>query len=228
MLFKTGDTESKTLDFALEVKELKEDGTFSGYGAVFGNKDSWDDVILKGAFLKTIREDAMPKFLWQHDRDEPIGVFTLLKEDDYGLWVEGKILINENIPNADKAYALLKHRAIDGLSIGYRATVWEWDDNQDIRFLKEIKLMEISLVTFPANDLARVATVKSLKDFRPEDITTEREYEKLLKSAGFSNSMAAYLAAGWQNPALRDVGGDGLKDAHDVAFESALDGFFKS
>ena len=220
MLFKTEVLERKTLDFALEVKEIGEDGTFSGYGAVFGNEDSYNEIILPGAFKKSLKK-KMPVMLWMHRSEHPIGVFTLVKEDDHGLWVEGKLLLKSDVPEADKAYALLKNKIITGMSIGFSCTVWEWDENKNVRYLKEIDLWEVSLVTFPANELARVSSVKSLAEIRPEDLIDRRKLEAFLRDAGASKKTAEFICANWQEPARSDPGGD--SHAQSKAFDDAID-----
>jgi uncharacterized protein len=177
-----------------EIKAIAEDGSFSGYGAVFGNVDSWGDIIAPGAFAKSLAAHAakgrMPALLWQHDSDHPIGVWVSMREDAKGLYVEGKLLIAD-VAKAQEAHALLKAGAISGMSIGFVSTVTEWDDNKDIRTLKEIDLWEVSLVTFPANDEARVVDVKGV-----ENLSTARELERYLREeGGLSGSCAkAFMA----------------------------------
>lgn len=176
----------KHLSFDFDVKSLDETGTFSGYASVFGNRDSAGDVVQKGAFARTLAEWAqkgrMPPMLWQHDRKQPIGCFTLMKEDDKGLYVEGKLLIDD-IPQAKTAHALLKNKVLGGMSIGYSVQNWEYDKVNSVLNLLELKLYEVSLVTFPANEQA---TVDNVKNGLPE-----REIIiKHLKDLGFSQKQA--------------------------------------
>lgn len=170
----------------LEIKELSDDGSFSGYGSVFGNVDYYGDVVEAGAFTKTLAA-KMPAMLWQHDSAEPIGVWTKIAEDEKGLYMEGRLLTGK-VSRASEAHELLKAGAVKGLSIGYMPKAWEWskDDNGDsIRHLKEIDLWEVSLVTFPANEAAVVTSVKSLESIR--------DIEETLRDAGFSRSEAKSL-----------------------------------
>lgn len=146
--------------FGMEIRSLEEDGTFDGYASVFGNTDSYGDVIEKGAFKKTIKENPTPPILWQHDTTQPIGVTQSMKEDDYGLYVVGKLVLD--VQKAVEAYALMKAKAMKGLSIGFSLLKWMVDKDQQTRRLKEVKLWEWSPVTFPANTLANVANVRSL------------------------------------------------------------------
>lgn len=170
----------------LEIKELSDDGSFSGYGSVFGNVDYYGDVVEAGAFTKTLAA-KMPAMLWQHDSAEPIGVWTKIAEDEKGLYMEGRLLTGK-VARASEAHELLKAGAIKGLSIGYRPKAWEWskdDIGDSIRYLKEIDLWEVSLVTFPANEAAVVTSVKSLESIR--------DIEETLRDAGFSRSEAKSL-----------------------------------
>lgn len=155
-LFCQADTPDK-----FRIKAENEDdkyGYISGYASTFGNVDSVGDKVAKGAFAISIAT-KMPKMLWQHDRWQPIGSWTDAKEDDYGLWVQGRIL--KTVPQGLTAFNLLKEEAISGLSIGYRVQDYEYDNDTGIYTLKQVNLLEVSVVTFPANELAEVANVKS-------------------------------------------------------------------
>ena len=179
----------KNKSFPFEIKTISETGAFTGYASVFGNEDLWGDIVVAGAFSKSIAEKK-PAMLWQHNSDEPIGVWAVIKEDEKGLYVEGQLLI-DGVAKAKEAYELLVAKAISGLSIGYRAVSWEWrkkDDSKDeVRLLKEIDLWEISLVTFPANTEARVGDVK--------DLNTLRDIEGFLRDAGCSRNEAKGIIA---------------------------------
>ena len=171
-LFCQADTPEK-----FRIKAEDEDdkyGYISGYASTFGNVDSVGDKVAKGAFAISIAT-KMPKMLWQHDRWQPIGSWTDAKEDDYGLWVQGRIL--KTVPQGLTAFNLLKEEAISGLSIGYRVEDYEYDNDTGIYTLKQVNLLEVSIVTFPANELAEVANVKSA-DFLQHD-----EHRNFQKSA---------------------------------------------
>jgi len=158
------------LDVALEIKEVSADGTFSGYGSMFNNTDLDRDVIAPGAFTKTLGKNAPKKIklLWQHDPKQPIGVWEEMSEDSRGLKVKGRLLINQGVPKADEAYALLKAGALDAMSIGFMIPdgAWEFDQKKKVRIIKEADLWEISLVTFPANPKARITSVKANVPFQ--------------------------------------------------------------
>lgn len=158
----------RRIDRPLEIKSIEATGEFSGYGSVFGNEDSYGDIVVKGAFEKTLSEydkrKSLPSLLWQHRQDQPIGVYTDMKEDDNGLYVEGQLLV-DSVSQAKEAHALMSAGAVRGLSIGYAlrsAEAYDYDPEKDVFLLKEIDLYEVSVVTIPANDEARVDTVKSM------------------------------------------------------------------
>lgn len=144
------------------VKNLELNGVFTGYASVFNVVDNHNDVILKGAFEGTIRNmnhsKTRVKLLWQHDTKEPVGVFNVIKEDEQGLFVEGKLLLD--LVKGREVYTLLKSGAIEGLSIGYNPTNFSYDEVTGVRYISDIDLREISLVTFPANEQAKVMSVK--------------------------------------------------------------------
>lgn len=180
--------------FNLKIKAVQEDGFFSGYGAVFGNVDWYNDVILPGAFVKSLEKWAeknkMPPVLWNHNDSEPIGVYTNIYEDEKGLFVEGRLLIDD-VPRAKSTHALLKAGAIDGLSIGYKTKKANQQTN-GIRELIELDLGEISIVTMPANEESLITSVKSkLED---GELPTLPEFEKFLRESGFSKSQATAIA----------------------------------
>lgn len=169
------------LDIPFEVKTLRdEEGIFEGYGSVFGNVDADGDVIEPGAFRKSLQlhqaSKTQPALLWMHDPHHPVGRYLEIREDAQGLYVKGQLIL-ESTQGRD-AYALLKGGAINGLSIGYVPKDWELDKGQKTRRLKAVDLWEISLVTFPANTLARVMTVKS--KMAAGDIPTLEELEGFL------------------------------------------------
>lgn len=208
----------KNLQIPLEIKSVSETGGFSGYGSVFHNEDSYGDVVRPGAFKKSLAEWAkkgrLPPMLWQHDRREPIGVFTKMVEDEKGLFVEGRLLIDD-IPQARAAYALLKEKALGGMSIGYREILIEQDHDEKVTNLLELDLWEVSVVTFPANEEATVDSVKSA--LAGGGLPTLPEFEKFLRDAGFSKSQSVAIASHGLRQLLRDA-----DDTEAKEIESAL------
>lgn len=169
------------LDCGFDVKEVAEDGSFSGYGSVFGNIDSYKEIVSSGAFDESLRDwkskGRMPSLLWQHRAGEPIGVYASMHEDANGLFVKGKLALKT--ARGAEAYELLKMGAISGLSIGFQTREDSFDKVSGIRTLKKVDLWEVSLVTFPANDAARISVVKSI-----EQINSIRDCESYLREAG--------------------------------------------
>lgn len=173
--------------FALQIKAAGDDGTVEGYGSVFGVRDNYDDVIAKGAFVQSLKDHkaagTMPAMLWQHDADKPIGVWTEMVEDEKGLRIKGQLAM-ETVKGKE-AHALLKMGALNGLSIGFMSKEWSYDRETEVRTLTAIDLWEVSLVTFPANEKARVTNVKSA-----DELQAPKDAEKVLRDAGFSKSDA--------------------------------------
>ncbi|MEG3153008.1 HK97 family phage prohead protease [Sphingomonas sp. ZT3P38] len=186
----------KVRDFDFEVKAVGDDGTFNGYGSVWDVVDSYQEIVARGAFtdsLKEIGAKGRPvPILWQHRSAEPIGAWSNLKEDDHGLWGDGELLITD-VAQARESHALMKKRIVTGLSIGYWVRESSYDEKTGIRTLTKLDLVEISLVTFPANDDARVEAVKF--KLAHGELPTEREMEKYLREVGFSKSRAAGVVA---------------------------------
>lgn len=184
--------EFKELSFFIDNKDVKEEdrkrGIFEGYASIFDNDpDDYGDVVAKGAFKKTLAKGGRNgngiAMLWQHDFHNPIGVWEELKEDGVGLKVRGKLSLG--VRQADEALILMQDKALQGLSIGFRAVEYEINKEKEIRLLKEVELYEISPVTFPAKITANILSAKSI-----ENASTERELEKLLCDAGLSHKLA--------------------------------------
>jgi len=176
----------------MELKFSAEKGTVSGYASRFNAKDYGGDTVQPGAFTATLREHkargSKPLFLWQHDQTAPIGIWTKVEEDDKGLFVEGK-LITEASRGAD-AHALLKAGALSGLSIGYRVRKARPAGGRERgRLLDDLDLVEISLVSFPMLDTARVDSVKS------QQITRADVKAHLMTMDGMTGRLARNLLA---------------------------------
>lgn len=162
---------TKRLSVSLEIKSIDESGRFAGYASVFDVVDQQRDVVQKGAFVQSLRNRVSEiKLLWQHDMAQPIGYFTEIFEDAYGLYVEGQLLLN--VEKAREAFTLLKQGVVKGLSIGYAPIHYRMNPDDGVRELSQVELYEISLVTFPANAVAEVSVVKgSLTDIQNKEDT---------------------------------------------------------
>jgi HK97 family phage prohead protease len=156
----------QTKSFAFELKDVGDDGVFKGVASVYGNTDLQNDQVQRGAFTKTLAERGTEvPILWQHDQTMPIGLGTLTDSPD-GLLITGKLDLD--IAEGKRAYSGLKKGYIKGLSIGYDV-VKSGYTTAGVRQLKELKLYEVSTVTFPANEDATVTSVKAF-DIKAFDI----------------------------------------------------------
>lgn len=159
--------------FEFEIKELTEEGRFSGYLSTFGNVDAGGDMVDPGAFKKTLRDNKAFGFVWGHEPrlDGIIGSFTG-KEDVKGLFVEGGFYLD--LDGGIKAYKTSKRLQSDGvkigLSMGYRAVKWAWETVEGItvRRLKEVKLNEGSITLFPMNDQTNLSVKETDGDEETE------------------------------------------------------------
>jgi uncharacterized protein len=216
--------------FEVKFADGAAEGSFAGYGAVFGNVDSYGDVIAKGAFKATLREakagGLWPAMLMQHggwgvsaDDMTPIGVWTVLEEDEVGLKVEG--VLATGTQRGREAYELLKMQprpALNGLSIGYRAKEFTLGTKPEEprRTLKKVDLVEVSLVTFPANGKARLTSVKQ----QLAEVPAERIIERALRDAGYSKAESGELLSAVK--AKADRGDPGADDAGTAALARLL------
>ena len=186
----------QTLDCGLEIKSLSDEGVVEGYASIFNNVDHVGDKVMPGAFVDSLSKARQVgrtvKMLWNHDPSQPIGVWEDLAEDGKGLRGTGRLVME--VPKAREVHALMKAGAVGGLSIGYRTINSEPQGN--VRLLKQVELFEISPVTFPMNDRAKISSVKAegideiVEKLAAGDRLTEREFERLVKGLGLSNSQA--------------------------------------
>jgi uncharacterized protein len=138
------------------------DGVFAGYASLFDTPDLSNDVIAPGAFTQSLARRAPRdiKLLFQHDASQPIGVWTTLREDARGLYVEGQLTLANS--NAANIQALLRSGAIDGLSIGFKTITAARNARTGQRRLTKLDLWEISIVTFPMLPQAKINALKKL------------------------------------------------------------------
>ena len=198
--------ENKDGNFEIEIKEVSEEGEFEAMLAKFNNVDAGNDKIIPGAFAKGLKRRHRFPLLADHDTRKVIGGFTA-KETDAGLVINGEFNLDtqsgkENHSNAKKGNKT-------GFSIGFSVNDFEIAKN-GVRVLKELKLHEGSIVTFPMNDKARLIDIKS------EGIKTKRDFEKFLREAGWSKSDATRIASkGFESETER-------RDADDVALLNSI------
>jgi HK97 family phage prohead protease len=207
----------ETRAFGLTELKLATDGpkgVFTGYGAVFGNLDAYGDSIAKGAFKSSLREweerGKWPPMLLQHggglfggsaDDRTPVGKWDSMEENSKGLKVEGHLFALDT----DRAKYImdgLKEGVLDGLSIGFRTrkSTAGTKPGEPMRTLTDIDLLEVSIVTFPANPKARVQAVKAMT---ADEI---RELEAALRDAGLSRKDAVIASSAFKTWLQRDAG----------------------
>lgn len=178
---------SDALEFKAE--KLANDGTFTGYGAVFGNVDQHADVITPGAFADNVaaHKDRPVALLWHHNSGKPIGTIKSLSEDRTGLLVHGKFSLSTS--EGRNAYGHAKEGSARGLSIGYQVPPGGAERGKGgVRVLNKLDVHEISLTPLPANPLARITGVKTL-------LTSSGDIARVLQAGGVASRMAHRMAA---------------------------------
>lgn len=192
-------------------------GSFTGYASTFGNTpDNHGDIVLPGAFLDSLEKHTAsgtrPAMLWQHDQANPLGVWKSLLEDQQGLEVAGQLTLD--VPQAKAAYALAKDGAL-ALSIGYMVPAGGAELANGVRLLKQIDLVEISLVGIAANPNARIVSVKTAFD---PDSPNPREFERAVRDAlGLSAREAKRLMSSGWNGLVRDEQADNSTELVQIA-----------
>lgn len=187
---------SKAIEHKLHSFEASEikfatdgSGVIEGYASTFGGVDAYGDTIQKGAFANTLKKRERPVQLrWQHF-GPVIGKWVELSEDDKGLKVKGELTEGHSL--AEDVHALLKHGAIEGLSIGFFPVKFETDEETQTRTLTEIELVEVSIVESPADLGAKVSDVKSAI----EQATTLKEVESALRDGGMTWAASTALVS---------------------------------
>lgn len=197
-----------TLGLSFSIKSLDDAGLIEGLAAGFGNVDHGGDMIMPGAFAKSLasRAGRAVPMLNNHDQGRPIGVWTELRETGEGLAAKGRIITSTR-DGAD-AHALARAGAMGGLSIGYG--VDRHVRTTKARELHELTLHEVSLVAVPMNDRARISAVKAIGNVR--------DIEEMLHDGGMSGRKAKRAAeAAWK----------AINEAEDEAVSPALAALFK-
>lgn len=188
--------ETKTLSYNdCEIKFADVEGRFSGYGSVFGVKDSHNDIIMPGAYADVVKSGDPVHVYVNHGwlRDElPVGKWDDLSEDGVGL--KGSAALQMKMPSAVDAYWAVKGGLVSGLSIGYMLKEGDFERKSDgTRVIHRIhKLKEISIVDNPSNKLAQVTAIKSGDLIAEiEQIKSLRDFESFLRDAGGLSKGAA-------------------------------------
>lgn len=146
----------------MQALPIDAEGRFAGYASRFGTLDEGGDIVMSGAFRRSLGRRGLGRIrmLFQHDPKEPIGIWERLAEDGTGLWAEGRLV--PEVPRAEALRRLIARGAVDGLSIGFRTLRATREPQSGHRRLWQIDLWEISIVSFPMMDGARIAPGKAM------------------------------------------------------------------
>lgn len=186
-----------------------EEGQFEAYASVFGNKDSYGDVVVKGAFADTLetwmKGDAVLPVLFGHNMQDPdfnIGAVLEAKEDEHGLWVKAQLDLDS--PKGLQTYRLIKGRRISQMSFAYDVLEGGWatrqkdadggdgDDNQEEYYeLRKLKLYEVSVVPIGANQETEILAAKALQEAERKMLATGG-----LDAKSYQSLLGAYHALG--------------------------------
>ena len=192
-----------------ECKAAHGSGEVEGYGSVFGNIDLGGDVMIPGAFAGSLEKMAKAgkpiPMLWQHDTRDPVGLWSEYREDDRGLYLGGRILVDTT--RGRDAIVFAKNKVVTGLSIGFVVKDASEDMTTGIRRIKEVDLLEVSLVTFPMNEEAQLIGAKFLDAVEK---MSERDLERWLREACGRTRREAKAAVS----RLLDLGAE--RDAADI------------
>lgn len=151
------------LDLSFRFEPNADAAEFSGHAVIWGERNAHNEIVERGAFTKTLAlhraEGTRPVMLWSHNRDEIIGVWEEVREDDKGLFVRGRLITE--ITGGRETYERIKAGAVNGLSIGFRMRPGGERRSAGIRYLREIDLVEISVVGQPSAGRARITSIRS-------------------------------------------------------------------
>lgn len=199
----TGAPAAKVASVPISIKEITEDGTFEGYGSTFNNEDRGRDIVMPGAFRRTLKERKLSsiKMLRDHDTRKVVGKWLELREDERGLYAKGKLFADGDDPVAlaKETLRLMREGALDAMSIGYRTVKSMFDEGTGIRKLVDVDLWEISIVTFPMNEMATVDAVKA-------DDLSIRDCERILREGGAPAEFAKLVAIHGFSEATKRLG----------------------
>jgi len=183
------------LSFALDIKRTT-GREFFGYASTFGNVDLGRDIILPGAFQRSLAEHkragTLPGMFWMHRADQVPGAWREMREDSDGLYVKGELAPT---PLGDEVKTLLGMKAVRGLSIGGRTIKADFD-NDGNRRIAEFDLMEASVVSLAMNPLAQIATMKAARlSEHGEYVPSVTEFERMLRAQGCSRTTAKTICS---------------------------------
>ena len=157
-------------------------GVFTGYASLFNKRDGAGDIVMPGAFAESLKKRGQEniRMLFQHDPAEPVGTWVDIFENERGLFVRGRL--DRNVQRGRELLSLLESGGLDGLSIGFKTVLAKQDRATKTRRIYTIDLWEISLVTFPMLEGARVSTVKSRAWAKADSLFVKPEALNLTRS----------------------------------------------
>jgi uncharacterized protein len=172
-----------TKQFKIDTNTITDKGEFTGVASHYGSKDYANDIVVKGAFTQSIRENNNKVVLLLHHKiDEPVGLVEI-EDSNEALMVRGKI--NLDVTKGREAFALMKQGAITGLSVGFLKEKWDFDPVKQARIIQKGNLKEISLVTFPCNEKTKI----DLMSVKSEDLASKEDTKDIVPE--IKNSMTA-------------------------------------
>ena len=165
----------KSIELKQETTSRLPDGRLKvvAYAAVFGNVDSYNDIIVKGAFKNSLKKEGKRVAVcYQHEMSNPIATLDMIKEDDNGLLVEFTISKSE-----ESIATKIEEGIIKEMSIGYRTIKYDYDTSTEIRTINELRLYEVSLVTRAANEEATIKSEEMDNDECTLVVTPETKFD---------------------------------------------------
>lgn len=203
----------------LPIEDIDEKaGIVKGYGSIFGNKDSDDDIIERGAYTKTIQEHGnRVRYLWQHDITRPIGKMRELEEDEKGLRFVAEI---PKTTFGNDVIELMKFGVITENSVGILPILKDYNEETKTRHIKEVKLYEISAVTLASNDQAMINEIKSSQKKQEELNKKFYAVKTLLKEGKISDELG--LAIDYQLQCIKSEMNAEKPDAESTLSEKKI------
>jgi HK97 family phage prohead protease len=144
------------------ITTTNEIATVTGYASVFNNRDLGNDIVMPGAYAKSLRENGLPVVLFNHKRDDvPVGTCIDAKEDRRGLWVKIELPLEDTFVSS-RLLPQLRRKGLKGMSVGYSVPAGGSEWREGVRYLKQIRLYECSFVSMPMNPEAGIETIKNM------------------------------------------------------------------
>ncbi len=190
-------------------------GIIEGVGNVLNIKDSWGDVVVTGAFDRSLKEKDPReiKMLRGHQANVIVGEWTELEirtfKQQEVLWQRGQLFLD--MQDGEDAGKLIDRKALDGLSIGASIVKQIWNNETEVRELLELDLQETSVVTFPANNPSRIVSLKTAQAIAEY----KRHIEDVLRDADIPKEDALrIIAEGVQLSSIRSDSGQGMNEVY--------------